>query len=261
MTLSNIHLNLAKAISYEPPVQDDILTDPEDFYPHILRQDWAESGRGYMSVGYVPNPEQFSRYDDTDGYIDIRALPIKAAGSRKVIIPQEIYDQYGQAAISIVDHRFARPGAMDMHAVLHLQRNYVRPQSSQRGASGHTDDVDKVLSVFNDVSQRISHDSYIVSDVFTTLMQKRPVRDASVVFNGKSLSVHEGSDLVQKLAPHEIARMNKYTYHGGVFADQGSIRSFLAIMFVPTKAMEQKLSQGAYRAPERDKSALHWDGP
>jgi hypothetical protein len=227
---------------------------PEEFDEHVLRDHFTRAGCAGVSIGHVPNPQDFSNNILTDGYADIYRMPIKNAGSNEYRIPAELARYAGAIKLIANDQHARSPAARHKHAVLYVTRNHVSKNSFQRTPNWHCDDGESIAVRFqpeNPVATNIPVHVYIASDCITTQVQSKPVANAYSLFGHAHGSVAEQNQCSRKLDPYEIALINNYVWHRGTLAEEASMRNFISVMYLPTVAIEKDIQSGAYAPKPR----------
>ena len=255
MALRKEDINWDKAEIWTPQARSVAIPDhSEEFDEHTLRDHFTRAGCSGLRIGYIPNPEEFSNNILTDGYADIYRMPIKDAGSNEYRLPAELA-RYADTIKLIAEDQHARsPAAQYKHAVLYVTRNYVPRNSFQRTPSWHCDGGESVAVRFNSdkpVAPNVPVHVYIASDCITTQVQSKPVANAFSLFGHPHGSVAEQDRCSRKLDPYEITLMNNYVWHRGTRAEEGAMRNFISVMYLPTATIENGLQKGLFAPKAR----------
>lgn len=252
MALQNDHLKLDQAEIWTPSGNAVIRPHSEAYEEHFLADHFRYAGCPYVRVGAVPDPALFSQDTLIEGYINIDRLSIKRPGSNEYTIPAEL-SRYANTIKAIAEDQHARSlAATFKHAVLYVTRSYVHPSGFQRTPNWHRDDGDTISRLIPD-GQNYAADVpahiYIVSDVIRTQVQNKTAHDSGELFGHPHGNAVEQAETSTLLDPYEIGLMNNYVWHRGTRAEQGALRNFLSIMYLPGKEVAQGITHGAFRRP------------
>ncbi|MGZ9097793.1 MAG: hypothetical protein ACXW30_05810 [Micavibrio sp.] len=255
MPLTRQDLRLENAVIWTPSGTGQVRAHHESYDEQAIRDHFHRAGCPAISIGHVPNPTVYSAGDLMDGYIDVYRLPIKTAGSNEYRFPVELA-RYADTVKLIAEDQHARsPAALFKHAVLYVTRSFVPRNSFQRTPSWHCDDGESIgarLQCDKPVSLNVPVHVYVASDIIPTQVQNQPVSNAYSLFGHPHGSQAEQKQASRVLNPYEIALMNNYVWHRGTRADEGTMRNFLSVMYLPTDAVEQGIAKGLFRPQTRD---------
>lgn len=220
MQINNENLKKNDCDIWTPDGSGQVLHDDPGYDDHVMRADRMESGYPALHCGAIPDPEIFSR-QDTESYFNINAYPLKQAGSNDYKIPRHLAPLRSFIEAAANDQHRRNKLADMKHAVLFYRRWHV--------FSGHA--------------------GYAVAGV--------------------------QAENTRITAPYEIVLMNGYTHHRAVSLSEvfsraaaqnypslqplleptRALRSFAAVMYIPTDPMRDLLGQ---HQKVRSGTALVW---
>lgn len=257
MPIENQHLDRSKFEIWTPKgtgqiaqshdVDEDILRAYQD---HMIREDYIQTGMPGLSLGSVPNPEEFSHYDPTDWTFKITTMMIKEAGSNQYSLPAEC-KRFHETIKSFAEDQHARsPLAEFKYCTMTARYYYVQEGRPQVFDEWHIDDAkeaDRIIRKSKDfpISHDLSVQIYSASDHTGTRMQSQRVTDAKRVFNDRA-DVRDREiqrQFTQVAAPYERTLINNYTNHQPGRVATSGLRGFIALVYSPTKPMEDMLGR------------------
>lgn len=254
MIVRNDDFRLGPSEIWTPCGSGRVTAHAPEYDEHISTAFNQMSGCAALSAGRVPDPENFSRNTGTEDYIDINRLVIKFPYQDEYRIPKFLAPMYGKTLRAIFEDQYARnaEAACAKSALLYVTRTYLQKGQYQRIPDWHRDETRSVSRSVNPLiplSTKIPPHIYTVSDSTPTQVQSRPVHNGDELFgddaSDKEKPVRENA--VRLLKPYEIGLMNSYVWHRGTRAAQDGVRTFLSVMFLPHKPMENAIRQGAYQ--------------
>ena len=265
--LDNSHLKDAFATIWRPttavarPYDAVELVDPpcNPYVDHPFSPMLTDRGCGAMHAGYVPDPENFSCEMKADKSPDlwVWAHPIKYAGSDQYILPDSAQGGISFAHRTIqaiaTDQHARSPYATDKHAVLFLVRKSIEAGQSLIGAKWHIDSTHASglvkhfnrMSDFSPVTTEVPVQTYITSDHVPSTVQMRPTERIEIFHENGCVtdSPLRVPGLVRDLERYEIGLINQYVWHRGNVATEPGVRTFLAVMYIPTETVLDALCE------------------
>lgn len=272
MTIKNRDLNKANADIWVPSGVAPVLHDDPGYDDHVIRADWMESGYRALHCGYIPDREAFSSNDGTEGYFDVQSCLLKHAGSNDYKIPRQLSMIRSFIETAANDQHTRNPLAEIKYAVLYYRRWHVFFNQGQISTQWHTDDAldaiahnglsTKGLYPATDMAVQI----YLGSDLAGTQVQTEPVRNIRSVFPSVTtgcITTDQQAAATRITDPYEITLINSYTRHRAMPLNEaftraamqdhpslrplvdptGGLRSFAALMYIPTESMRPLLGR------------------
>ncbi|MCB9991452.1 MAG: hypothetical protein H6867_08740 [Rhodospirillales bacterium] len=180
-------------------------------------------GEPCFSVGFVPDPENFSSYD---GKLRVESVRIKKPGELTHSIPASCRHLMG-AIKAIIDFEFANSDlALGKTALLTVRQYEVAPGKQQNTIGWHRDRVGRTYD--DEPDYPLADHIYIVSDTDVALIQARSLKDAfGELESGKA---KEGSDYIQA-RPNEIVLMTNYCTHKPGVKEARGVRTFIQLIY------------------------------
>jgi hypothetical protein len=252
MPLNNQHIRMDDCEIWTPERKIIVVNNRPEFLDHFMADKELVSadnpivtGCAPIIAGHVPDPENYSQH--IDEYFNLRALPLKKAGEDIFRIPNQLAPLYGNTIKAMAEKEYARSQfATFKHAFLFLSRSYVHASASQRDSFWHQDNSEVIKAMLgNKISLKIPAHSYLTSDFSPTQLQSRPIPNATEIFT-KAARADVAEGLTFRLTPYQIALMNDYVWHRGMKSETGGMRSFVNVMFLADKEVEDMLA----RAPQ-----------
>lgn len=282
MQINNENLKKNDCDIWTPDGSGQVLHDDPGYDDHVMRADWMESGYPALHCGAIPDPEIFSR-QDTESDFNINAYPLKQAGSNDYKIPRYLAPLRSFIEASANDQHRRNKLADMKHAVLFYRRWHVFYDQGQVSTQWHIDDALGPI-MLNGLSTHAFYPApdmpvhiYATSDLAGTQVQTNPVPNAKLVFSGHTGYAVAGvqAENTRITAPYEIVLMNGYTHHRAVSLSEvfsraaaqnypslqplleptRALRSFAAVMYIPTDPMRDLLGQ---HQKVRSGTALVW---
>ncbi len=240
--LSNACIEPGETLVLEPLAARNITDHLPEYDDHILSDELLKTGIRSVRVGDVPDPGVFSSTLSEVFFkgANITALPIKPFGSNECRIPKEL-SHLKKTIQFIMDDQFTRcPMAHYKQALLFFSRSLVLEGEIQRTPGWHRDSA-RIESSSDLTSRNIPAHIYIVSDHAPTMIQEKPLKDRFNMFAKAMAQDPAHAGVVRQLKPYEIALMNNYVWHRAMPATHPGWRSFIAVMFAPSRNMELAL--------------------
>lgn len=271
MPVTNAQLRAEPFEIWQPPERPAIATTDRAYTDHILRQDFRQAGVAGVSIGQIPDPENFSRHSLIEDMFAVEGFMIKEAGG-DYKIPKRISPFCRGFIESVAADQHARsPLADTKHAVFYFRRSFVPYGRGQGALHWHCDDNDVAKAIKGLASHPIrptnsmAMQAYMASNMAGTRIQNVPVRDADTVFTNTPMT---GDVERQKAAsrvsdPYEIMMISDYTRHSVTalqrdwvdaaaktdpllanLADpQGCVRAWACVMYIPTELTLERLGK------------------
>lgn len=235
MLSRRISVDFKNAAEWISPGTHKIANDHPDHRDDSDLKRLDRDGCGALSVGYVPDPQQFSG-DHPGGDFVTDFTMIKRSGEDTYHIP-EIFKNHTGAIVTIAQDQAARsPVAHLKYAFAMIHRGQVKPGHFHRNDNWHRDTMPREIRNNYNCTDRLPCQIYLTSDVIPTMVQTEPVTEAARVFRRDHAA--EVAHHSRQLKPYEIALINDYVFHRGVIADQDVMRNFLVILYASRTELE-----------------------